>query len=122
MRKGSAFPGSLYLNLLRLRLRSGKAPVIAKGFENQAAHALGRSEAENCGDDGAIAMAPEKSTFGTKRIREAQRLRSGVVMKVRRKIVEFAEVSRAAIARAIGTYYSEAVPKFLYLTVESIQT
>jgi hypothetical protein len=39
-------------------------------------------------------------------------------MKVRRKLVE---VSRAAIAGAIGTYYSEAVPKFLYLTVERIQ-
>jgi hypothetical protein len=66
-------------------------------------------------------MAPEKSTFGTKRIQEAQRLRGGVVMKVRRKIIEFVEMSRAAIARAIGTYNSEAVPKFLYLTVERIQ-
>jgi hypothetical protein len=27
VRKGSAFSGSLYLNLLRLRLRSGKAPA-----------------------------------------------------------------------------------------------
>jgi hypothetical protein len=42
-------------------------------------------------------------------------------MKVRRKIVELAEVSRATIAGAIGTDNPEAVAQVPYLTIEGIQ-
>jgi hypothetical protein len=66
-------------------------------------------------------MTPEKSTFGTKRIQEAQRLRGGAVMKVRRKIVELADVSRATIARAIRADNPEVMAQVLSLTIEGIQ-
>jgi hypothetical protein len=42
-------------------------------------------------------------------------------MKVRRKIVELVEVSRAPIALAIGTDNPEAVAQVHYLTIEGIQ-